>query len=268
MVFNTATVGAAVTPTIIETWFAHVRIGDESCFRQSQRLTLFQYLNRSPRKGKPTAHLSYDAALHLIRQFLVYSSHHTVEDVQAFTQQWVPTPSWVKTEDVLIPESYISTAVQHLHTQLGVQGLEQIGGRYWWQWRRDHTPLKGEWIEMKKDADLRKKKGNKCQRSMLYIHGTWSTRAPSCFGRVLTSVQEEPTTLAAWASTGIRSSAMRGNYKPASSRLDTDSHRSSRFHAGCSIVWPRISSCSRRSLPRRSFSPATRREEAWPWPCS
>ena len=54
-----------------------------------------QYLNRKPLRGKPTAHISYDEGLHLIRQFLDYASGHTVDDLQAFTAQWVPCPRWL-----------------------------------------------------------------------------------------------------------------------------------------------------------------------------
>ena len=70
MVFNTLTVGAAVTPSVIETYFSH-------------------YLNRAPLRQKPTAHISYHEGLRLIRQFLDYSARHTVEDLQGFTGQWV-----------------------------------------------------------------------------------------------------------------------------------------------------------------------------------
>lgn len=70
MVFNTLSVGAAVTPSVIETYFSH-------------------YLNRAPLRQKPTAHISYHEGLKLIRQFLDYSSKHTIEDLQGFTGQWL-----------------------------------------------------------------------------------------------------------------------------------------------------------------------------------
>jgi hypothetical protein len=70
MVFNTLTVGAAVTPSVIETYFSH-------------------YLNRAPLRQKPTAHISYHEGLRLIRQFLDHSSRHTIEDLQGFTAQWL-----------------------------------------------------------------------------------------------------------------------------------------------------------------------------------
>ncbi|KAB8346164.1 hypothetical protein FH972_023210 [Carpinus fangiana] len=152
MVFNAASVGVAVTPTVLETTVSH-------------------YLKRRPRRGKPTAHLSYDAALNLIRQFLVYSSHHTVEEVQSFTAQWVPAPNWVKVEDLTVPKDHLTRAAALIQAQLGPKGIEEVGGPTWWQWRRDERPLRAEWVEMKKDHAVRTRNGGKTQRTMLYVHG-------------------------------------------------------------------------------------------------
>ena len=69
-----------------------------------------QYLNRKPLAHKPTEHLSYDEGLHLIRSFLEHSSKYTVEDLQAFSSQWVPHPQWVRVDHVEIPEDHLSKA--------------------------------------------------------------------------------------------------------------------------------------------------------------
>ncbi|KAF4554385.1 Alpha/beta hydrolase fold-containing protein 3 [Elsinoe fawcettii] len=152
MVLNTLTVGAAVTPSVIETAISH-------------------YIKRAPLRGKPTAHISYDEGLHLVRQFLDYASNHTVDEVQSFTAQWVPCPRWVKATDILIPESHLSHAATLLSTQLGPSGLKLVGGSQWWQWRPGQTPLKAEWIEMRADYNERKAKSLPAQRIILYIHG-------------------------------------------------------------------------------------------------
>ncbi|MCJ1340164.1 hypothetical protein MMC09_005458 [Bachmanniomyces sp. S44760] len=152
MVFNTVTVGAAVTPTVVKTYTSH-------------------YLNRKPRRQKPTAHISYDEGLSLIRQFLNYASHHTVEDIQAFTSQWVPTPRWVKADEEIIPEKIVSDAADKLNTQLGHKGIDRVGGSVWWQWRKDGSNLKAEWIEMRSDYTRRRKEGAESKRVMLYVHG-------------------------------------------------------------------------------------------------
>jgi acetyl esterase/lipase len=152
MVLNTLTVGAAVTPTVTKTWISH-------------------YLNRKPLRTKPTAHISYDLGLHLVRRFVEYSALHTVEELQAFTGQWVPAPSWVKTEDVEIDSANITKAAEYIQAELGPDGIEQVGGKEWWQWRRDNQPLKAEWIEMKADYHERKAGKERGNRVMLYVHG-------------------------------------------------------------------------------------------------
>ncbi|KAH8204332.1 hypothetical protein TruAng_001495 [Truncatella angustata] len=152
MPVNTATVGMAVTPTVLSTFISH-------------------YLNRKPLRERPTAHLSYDEGLHLIRSFLTFASHHTVEELQAFTAQWVPHPQWVKVDDVEIPQEKIDEAADAIEKQLGPDGIRQVGGRKWWQWRRPDTPLAAEWIEMKADYHERKKNNDLGRRVMLYVHG-------------------------------------------------------------------------------------------------
>ncbi|KAG9607506.1 hypothetical protein KCV01_g5038, partial [Aureobasidium melanogenum] len=100
------------------------------------------YLNRKPLKGKPTAHVSYHEGLRLIRQFLAYASQHTVEDIQAFTGQWVPTPTWVKLDEVPISDAHLKRSADIVKAQLGPVGLQRVGGQEWWQWRRPEIALK------------------------------------------------------------------------------------------------------------------------------
>lgn len=153
MPVNTITVGTAVTPTVIGTYISH-------------------YLNRRPLRQKPTAHISYHEGLELIRRFLHYASFHTVEELQAFTSQWVPVPQWVHVEQIEVPQGQLSRSAEYIRAQLGPHGIDAIGGKTWWEWRREGTSLKAEWIEMRKDMQERKKSKNvKGQRVMLYVHG-------------------------------------------------------------------------------------------------
>jgi acetyl esterase/lipase len=130
-----------------------------------------QYLKRKDLHEKPTAHISYHQSLQLTRKFLNYASHHTVEEIQSFTAPWVPSPQWVKVENVTIPEKNISSAADALISQLGTQGIEKVGGTKWWQWRDSSQPLRAEWIEMTADFNARNKLGGKSRRVMLYVHG-------------------------------------------------------------------------------------------------
>ncbi|RPB29540.1 alpha/beta-hydrolase [Terfezia boudieri ATCC MYA-4762] len=150
MPFNTLSVACATTPTVISTFFSH-------------------FLNPTPLVDTPFSHLSYHEGVALIRRFLVYSSYHTVEQLQAFTAQYVPHPTWVHTEDEKIPETCINDAASHLMKALGPETLKKVGGQKWWQWRT--RPLQVEWIEMRSDYRHRRKNPEEKLKTMLYIHG-------------------------------------------------------------------------------------------------
>jgi acetyl esterase/lipase len=152
MPLSTFGVVSAVTPSVIETYFSH-------------------FLNRAPLRQKPTAHISYHEGLRLIREFLDYSAKHTVEDLQAFTAQWVPAPTWVRIHDVEIKAQYLERSARLLQEQLGPTGIELVGGTSWWRWRRPDAPCKAEWVEMKKDYNERKRSGGRCDKAILYVHG-------------------------------------------------------------------------------------------------
>lgn len=107
----------------------------------------------------------------MIRAFLQHAAYHTVEDLQHFTAQRVPTPGWVRVEEVTIPEEYLSQAAEKITEQLGPRGIMRVGGPTWWQWRGPMKDLKAEWIEMKSDYRARKRTNERCRRIMFYVHG-------------------------------------------------------------------------------------------------
>jgi acetyl esterase/lipase len=74
-------------------------------------------------------------------------------------------------DEVKIPEEHITKSAQAIQEQLGHHGIEKIGGKTWWQWRRPGSELKAEWIEMRTDYQERKRTGNPGKRVMLYVHG-------------------------------------------------------------------------------------------------
>ncbi|KAL8716758.1 MAG: hypothetical protein Q9225_005937 [Loekoesia sp. 1 TL-2023] len=146
MVFNTLSVGTAVTPTVIETYFSHVRV-----------------LN----PPKPYKLLIKGA----VSQSQTSPSKAYGPYIQAFTSQWVPNPRWVRVEGITIPQKAIDDAADALIAQLGHKGVDKIGGSKWWQWRREGGSLKAEWIEMRVDHERRKQTKEECKRIMLYVHG-------------------------------------------------------------------------------------------------
>ncbi|RMD43404.1 hypothetical protein DV735_g1723, partial [Chaetothyriales sp. CBS 134920] len=129
------------------------------------------YTNRKSRHQKPTAHISYDEGLHLVRSFLNYASHKTIDDLQSFTANIVPHGPWVHTENVSIPPNFLTSSAEAIIANLGEDGIGQVGGRKWWQWRRNASPLKAEWIEMRADHQERRRTNAKSDRVMLYVHG-------------------------------------------------------------------------------------------------
>ncbi|BFZ65438.1 hypothetical protein YB2330_006607 [Saitoella coloradoensis] len=158
MTFNTATVAAASTPTFFKTFLAH----------------FLKHKSTDPTQD-PTHALSYHEALALVRRFLEVASHHTVDEVQAFTAMHVPIPRWVHDEVEVIPSPFIDLAASVLQNNLGQEEIEAVGGREWWQIR--HSPLDVEWIEMKRDyitrQQFRQTPGHDItkEKVMLYIHG-------------------------------------------------------------------------------------------------
>lgn len=77
----------------------------------------------------------------------------------------------MKVDEIKISQEYISKAAEAIQEQLGHHGIEKVGGRTWWQWRRPDSELKAEWIEMKNDYQERKGTSDPGRRVMLYVHG-------------------------------------------------------------------------------------------------
>ncbi|KAF9886999.1 hypothetical protein FE257_010615 [Aspergillus nanangensis] len=155
MPLNTLALSVALTPTVISTLFSH-------------------YLNRKSHHHKPSTYITYDEGIQIFREFLAYAAKHSVEDLQAFTNQKVPSPHWVRTQMVTIPTQYLGSAAKAIIAELGPNGVDKVGGKEWWQWRGPAEDLKGEWIEMRKDYNERKQTIGQHpseRRIMLYIHG-------------------------------------------------------------------------------------------------
>jgi acetyl esterase/lipase len=77
----------------------------------------------------------------------------------------------VKVDEVKIAPEYTTKAADAIQEQLGHHGVEKVGGKTWWQWRRPGSELKAEWIEMKSDQHERKRTNDPGKRVMLYVHG-------------------------------------------------------------------------------------------------
>jgi acetyl esterase/lipase len=128
-----------------------------------------KFLNRKSRRQKPTKDLRYELGLRIVRSFISNAGKHPVEAIQAFTSSYIPVAPWVRVDLITIPNSFSQSAAEHLCHQLGPNGVEEVGGSKWWQWRKDDQDLKADWIEMQKDYHARgSDNGN---RVLLYLHG-------------------------------------------------------------------------------------------------
>ncbi|KAK4703020.1 hypothetical protein P7C70_g3202, partial [Phenoliferia sp. Uapishka_3] len=159
LVLNTAGIGLKTAPVGLVVFVKH----------------FLSHKKRRAIKGKPESQLAYDEGLAIIRKFLLYASTHPVSELQHFTANHVPSPSWVVKQVVTIPNESIDEAARLLRIQLeqDPNGIELIGGRKWWTIRgRDLT---AEWIEteipchqMKKDVI--KRGPAPPERILFYVH--------------------------------------------------------------------------------------------------
>jgi hypothetical protein len=81
------------------------------------------------------------------------ASLHTIEDLQTFGNNFVPSPFWVRVIRVVVPLSTQLDAGRILIDTLGEdEVVDVIGGKEWWQRTAHKTGgVDGEWISMKRD---------------------------------------------------------------------------------------------------------------------
>ncbi|GAA5926587.1 hypothetical protein JCM3775_001058 [Rhodotorula graminis] len=113
------------------------------------------YINRKKITDETKAResLLYDEAFSVMRWFFDKSMMHTVEEMQAFGNNFVPAPFWVRVIRVTVPLSTRIDAGKYLIAGLGDDDIENVvGGREWWQ-RTSHpeSGVCGEWISLKRD---------------------------------------------------------------------------------------------------------------------
>lgn len=77
----------------------------------------------------------------------------------------------MKVDHATVPNEYLSRSAELIQAQLGTDGIAQVGGQKWWQWRKLNASLEAEWIEMKAQFNARKATDDPGRRVMLYIHG-------------------------------------------------------------------------------------------------
>ena len=114
--------------------------------------------------------MTFDTAFHIVKTFLRQSSEGSVEDLQAFCNIFIPSPSWITVVTVKIPPEMADQAAEILLEHIGEETMDTlIGGRTWWRKRaRADGCIEGEWISMKRDwngNDLKEKLKEKSKTS-------------------------------------------------------------------------------------------------------
>ncbi|RPA84802.1 alpha/beta-hydrolase [Ascobolus immersus RN42] len=139
--------------------------------------TVHHLWNRKAVKGTPHADLTYHQGVNLLRDFLDLCTDHIVEDLQALTSKDIPVPPNIHLERIKITKNFLDEAAEQLIEQLGEDGIEQVGGREWWQWRdksekgEEVDYLKAEWVETKRHKEEKKLNPEQAETIVLYIHG-------------------------------------------------------------------------------------------------
>lgn len=118
--------------------------------------------------------LLYDEAFNIVKRFLVISSYHSVEEVQAFANNRTPAPPSVHVVRLLIPVSCCDEAATYLIDALGGEDHAKriVGGTKWWQ-VRGIPGIDAEWVTSKKDWQAAKKRRTQSEKN-----GTTSPSSP------------------------------------------------------------------------------------------
>ncbi|KAL0955799.1 hypothetical protein HGRIS_002008 [Hohenbuehelia grisea] len=142
MAINTLTTqaGFKIGPIVFETLIKHY----------------FDRVKKDVEDGKTTRlrqeEFLYDQAFNVIKAFLEASTHHTVEEVQGFSNTRIPSPPWVRVVRLLVPPLCCEEAAGYLVQAFGGEEMARrvVGGVKWWQ-VRGINGVDGQWIAAKKD---------------------------------------------------------------------------------------------------------------------
>ncbi|OJA08539.1 hypothetical protein AZE42_02455, partial [Rhizopogon vesiculosus] len=145
----TRNAGLRLGPVVLETLVKHYfdRIKKENAQRSNFATQLHQ------------DELLYHEAFNIVKGFLQASTYHTVEEVQAFSNNRTPSPPWVRVMRVLVPVSCCDEAATYVVQALGGEEFAKrlVGGTKWWQ-VRGVQGVDAEWITARKDHMEAKKR--------------------------------------------------------------------------------------------------------------
>ncbi|KAG1878876.1 hypothetical protein F4604DRAFT_1580013 [Suillus subluteus] len=145
----TRNTGLRLGPLVLETLVKHYfdRIKKENAQQSNFATQLHQ------------DELLYHEAFNIVKSFLQASTYHTVEEVQAFSNNRTPSLPSSHVVRLLVPLSCCDEAASYVIQALGGEELAKrlVGGTKWWQ-VRGVKGIDAEWITARKDYQKAKKR--------------------------------------------------------------------------------------------------------------
>ncbi|KAG8887205.1 hypothetical protein FRB98_000367 [Tulasnella sp. 332] len=167
MTLSTTTAAFTITPIVIVTFFKHLR----------RKLIKRNIKNKDDTEAVDD--LLFEEAFHIVKAFLELATRNTVDELQAFTNTYVPPPYWAEIVACTIPLECCNKSADVLIDWFGQEQLNNlVGGERWWQ-VRGLRGVQGEWIAMKRDwAQLRQaeKQGMRPEKGHGYASNVYSDR--------------------------------------------------------------------------------------------
>ncbi|KAG9004517.1 hypothetical protein FRB93_010294 [Tulasnella sp. JGI-2019a] len=167
MTLSTTTAAFTITPVVISTFFTHLK-------RKLRKKNI-----RNKDDTEAVDDLLFEEAFHIVKAFLELATRNTVDELQSFTNTYVPPPFWAEVVSCTVPLECCNKSADILIDWFGPEQLKTVvGGERWWQ-VRGLQGIQGEWIAMKRDwAELRKaeKKGIRPEKGRGHAGDVYSNR--------------------------------------------------------------------------------------------
>ncbi|KIO33836.1 hypothetical protein M407DRAFT_3841 [Tulasnella calospora MUT 4182] len=153
MTLNTVTAAFTITPVVCTTFLKHLK-------RKIKKKNI-----RDEDDTEAVDDILFEEAFHIVKAFLGLATRNTLDELQAFTNTYIPPPYWAECVPVTIPLPCCNKAADVLINWFGPEQLKEVvGGEKWWQ-VRGLEGVQAEWIAMKRDWDRLQKSEKAAKRS-------------------------------------------------------------------------------------------------------
>ncbi|KAG9047560.1 hypothetical protein FS837_002023 [Tulasnella sp. UAMH 9824] len=153
MTLNTVTAAFTITPVVCGTFLKHLK-------RKIKKKNI-----RDEDDTEAVDDILFEEAFHIVKAFLELATRNTLDELQAFTNTYIPPPYWAECVPVTIPLPCCNKAADILIDWFGSEQLKEVvGGEKWWQ-VRGLEGVQAEWIAMKRDWERLQKSEKMAKRS-------------------------------------------------------------------------------------------------------